>query len=468
MWSFYPLATLKQTSRLWWPGNDGHQRQVWIVNQYAVAADMPGITRHVELGTLLADQGWRTTIFATAFHHTTASLRRGVSLWRPFRRDEQDGVLFLWLYSTRYRKNGWKRYLNMVSFTAMMLLSGAQRQPPDIVIGSSPHLLAGLGAWAVARRYRVPFLFEVRDMWPDMLVQLGLTSRAIIKPLELVESFLYGQADRVIALTEGIADRIEAKGVARDKVVVIPNAILQPKPLDAPRRIERRRELGWDGKVVAVWAGSENPMNGLDIVVEAARILRNRNDIRIVFIGDGSLRNDLMEQSKGLPNVEFRDPVARTEIGDWLRAADLGLVHSRKFEVFEGARPNKLFEYMAAGLPIACTVPGEAWRLIEEAGAGVYAPWEDPGALAEAIVKLADSSGTRQEMGLRGFAYVSQWHSREATASSLAQVLDEARAAYESRHIRGERSNETAVTGDMGGPGMPYGAYASGGLHAAD
>jgi glycosyltransferase involved in cell wall biosynthesis len=122
--------------------------------------------------------------------------------------------------------------------------------------------------------------------------------------------------------------------------------------------------------------------------------------------------------------VVFEDPLPKTEIGAWLRAADVGLVHSRRFEVFTGARPNKLFDYMAAGLSIVSTVPGEAWRLIEEAGAGISAPWEDPEALASAIRTLADAPEKRRAMGRRGFEAVSRVHSREATAEALATLLD--------------------------------------------
>ena len=172
-----------------------------------------------------------------------------------------------------------------------------------------------------------------------------------------------------------------------------------------------------------VWAGAHNPMNGLDVVVEAAKHLVDRPDLLIVFIGDGSLKRQLIMQARGLPNVQFYDPVPKTEIGPWLRAADIGLVHSRRFELFSGARPNKLFEYMAAGLPIVSTVPGEAWRLIQEADAGVHAEWENPVSLAAAVATLADAPTERRAMGQRAFAYVSRMHSRERTAAHLAALL---------------------------------------------
>lgn len=415
------MRSAHRTSRGTEPGEAG--LTVWIVNQYAVSSDVSGITRHVELGEQLGQHGLTTHIFATAFHHTTASMRRGVSIRRPVRHDAQHGVGFTWIWSTPYRQNGWKRYVNMLSFTGLFLTVAGRQGRPDVIIGSSPHLIAGLGAWLMARRYRVPFVFEVRDMWPDMLVQLGLTSPLIIRPLSFIEAHLYRHSNSIIALTDGIADRIAAKGVSRDKLVVIPNATLRPRPLDEAERAERCRSLGWEDKTVLVWAGAHNPMNGLDVVVEAAKHLVDRPDLLIVFIGDGSLKRQLIMQATGLPNVQFYDPVPKTEIGPWLRAADIGLVHSRRFELFSGARPNKLFEYMAAGLPIVSTVPGEAWRLIQEADAGVHAEWENPVSLAAAVATLADAPMERRAMGQRAFAYVSRMHSRERTAAHLAALL---------------------------------------------
>lgn len=473
MISLWPPATRKRTDRASMVNEAeprSRNRVVWMVNQYAVATNMSGITRHIELGALMRRLDWKTTIFAAAFHHNTASLIRDVSIWHPTQQDEQEGVRFSWLYSTPYRQNGWKRYVNMVSFTATMLANGLvrQRERPDVVIGSSPHLLAGLGAWLIARRYRVPFIFEVRDVWPDMLVQLGLTSPVIIKPLVFVERLLYRRADKIIALTDGIADRIAAKGVSRDKIAVVPNSILRPKSLDDDRRAARRRELGWTDKVIVIWAGSQKPMNGLDVVIDAARELRDREDVLFVLIGDGSLKDQLMEQADGLSNVEFRDPVPKTDVGDWLRAADIGLVHSRRFEVFEGARPNKLFEYMAAGIPIACTVPGEAWRLIDEAGAGVFAEWENPAALAAAISSLANAPERRHWMGRYGFEYVSRRHSREATASQLAELLDRVCALHESEYSSEKKAAAETISTSPDWRAMPYRARTTGGPHAAD
>lgn len=399
-------------------------RTVWIINQYAVTSEMPGGTRHVELAVLMQRLGWHTVVFATSFNHSLSTQLRPTSLRHPVLHEEVEGVGFRWLYSSAYRGNTWRRYWNMVSFTVPVVLAGLRQPRPDVVIGSSPHLFAAFGAWILACRYRRPFLLEVRDVWPDSLVELGLRSPVVITPLRMIERFLYARARRVVALTQGIATQIVAKGVPTDKLVLIPNASLKPSPIDPTQRSVRRHEAGWDGKVVAIWIGAHGIANGLDLVVEAGRRLRDDPHILLVLVGDGPEKPRLRELAAGLPNVVFRDPLPKRTVGDVLSAADIGIMVHRGTQQITGSRPNKLFDYMAAGLPIVSNISGECQRLIEEAGAGIHAPPEDPSALADAIRRLADAPGDRAEMGREGFRYVAQAHSREDTAVLLAATLD--------------------------------------------
>lgn len=384
---------------------------------------MPGLTRHHELASLLKEHGWRTEIYSTPFNHKTSRLDRAVSAQRMVLEQDEQGVPFIWVYSLPYASNGLRRYLNMVSYSAVAVWAGLVRPKPSIIVGSSSHLLAGLSAWLVARRHKLPFVLEVRDLWPDSLVQLGLTNPFVIKPLAVLETFLYRRSVAVIALTEGIRDGVIAKGVPANKVVLIPNATTRPAPLDVRQRTEERRRRHWEGKTVAVWVGAHGPANGLEHVVDAARLLTHRTDIVIAFVGDGPDKGDLMRRSAGLENVEFHDPIPKEQVSDTLRAADIGILHSRAFQAFTGARPNKLFDYMAAGLPIVCALPGEALGLVNEAGAGICAEWENARSIAGAIVKLADCQELRDSLGGSGFRYVAHRHSRENTAVDLNDLL---------------------------------------------
>jgi glycosyltransferase involved in cell wall biosynthesis len=412
-------------------------RTAWIVNQYAVTPEMPGGTRHIELAELLRLHGWQGVVFATPFNHSLGASLRDISPRRPVLTEDVDGVVFRWLYSTPYRGNSSRRYLNMVSFMVAVVLAGVRQPRPDIVIGSSPHLLAACGAWILARWHRRPFVLEVRDIWPDALVELGLRSPLVISPLRLIERFLYARARRIVALTEGIERQIVAKGVPSNKLVLIPNAALKPRPIDGARRRARRAALGWDGKVVAVWVGAHGVANGLDLVVEAGRRLADDRRVMLVLVGDGPEKPRLRELAADLPNVVFCDPLPKREVGELLGAADIGIMVNRPTEQSTGQRPNKLFDYMAAALPIVSNLPGECRRLVDEAGVGVSVPPEDAASLAEAIRRLADDPAGRAEMGRRGFQHVAQAHSREDTAVVLAATLDAAVAAGSGRRWSG-------------------------------
>lgn len=408
-------------------GNPETTPQLWMINQYAAAPDMAGGQRHFELARLLNDHGWKTTIFATSFGYTLSGFARGVSLLKPVISEDIDGVTFRWLYSLPYSSNNWKRYANMASFAAVFVGAGAFGRRPSVVLGSSPHLIAALAGWLIAKRHRVPFVLEVRDLWPQSLVELGLDNRAIIGALEVIERFLYRRATLIVALTEGIEAGIKAKGANDKTLVLVPNSSLRPRPIDAYSRLAMRERLGWAGKTVAIWIGAHGPANGLDVIVDAARLLKHRVGLIFVLVGGGPDKPCLVKLARDLENVHFLDPVPKVEVDDYLRAADIGLLVHRDTAAVKGARPNKLFDYMAAGLPIIINMDGEARRLTEEAGAGVYVSSENAEALASAVDAMLASSDLRVTLGLSGFRHVAKAHSREDTAEILARYLDSLR-----------------------------------------
>jgi glycosyltransferase involved in cell wall biosynthesis len=400
---------------------EGGFRKLWMINQYAISPDMPGGSRHFELAYLLKQSGWYTTIFATPFSHKTASFLRNVSLLRPYLSEDEQGVRFRWLYSLPYVGNGWRRYVNMLTFSLGLIPSKTGEGKPDVVLGSSPHLLAAFGGWLLAKWFKVPFVLEIRDLWPDTLIQMGLTNKTLIMALEWIERFLYQRASLIIYLTEGIGDGIASKGIEKDKLLFLPNAALRPAPLDHESREQVRRRLGWGDDVVAIYAGAHGPANALEKVVAAAGDLPADAGLRIVFLGDGPSKPHLREQAEGMSHVTFLDPVSKAEVSSILRAADVGILSLQQNEVFEGARPNKLFDYLANGLPVVSTIGGEVCRVLSEAEAGFYVP---PQSLATALWELVLDPERRARMGLNGLDYVTSTLTREDTAHLLARHLD--------------------------------------------
>lgn len=400
-------------------------RRVVVVNQYAVSPEMSGGTRHFELGRELIHHGYETEIVATGWSHARLEWSKPLSLRRWRRTEVVDDVAFQWVWSLPYRRNNWKRYVNMVSFAFMTMISAFLGKKPDVVIGSSPQPFAAVTAWIVACCWRVPFVLEIRDLWPDTLVSMGLRRRFVIWPLRGIERFLYARAQRIIVLTEGIGHALDQKGVEPEKIVFIPNAALRPAPLDPDQRAAERARLGWKDKVVCVYAGAHGPANDLGQITRAARQLAGYDRVHFVLVGDGVSKSSLMAESADLLNVQWMDPVPKNRIGQILRAADIGMLTLQDIPVFRGARPNKIFDYMANGLPIVTTVDGEARVVIEKYGCGIFASSHDEESLGKAILEMSDHADLRCEMGMKGFEVASSTMTREETASILANVLDE-------------------------------------------
>lgn len=404
---------------------------IWIFNQYAITPDLPGGTRHYDLGRELVKRGHQVVIFATSFHHY---LHRETRL-QPGERwkvEDVDGLKFVWLRTPSYQRNDWRRVRNMVVFALRAWWMG-RRLPglvpgvgkPDVVIGSSPHLLTPLVAYWVARRFRVPFVMEVRDLWPQTFVDMGgLTERhPVIKVLQFLEQFLYKRAQEIITLLPLAHRYIEELGISSEKIHWIPNGVdlsrfsgLQPASSDLR------------GSFNVMYMGAHGRANALDVLLQAAKIVQDRgnNVIRFVLVGDGPEKPRLMALAKelGLRNVEFREPVPKREVPKVLQEADALLFNLEEVEVFRyGISPNKLFDFMAAGKPVLSAVKALA-NPVEEARCGLTVPPRDPKALAEAAMKLFEMPPEEREaMGRRGREYVERRHDIRKLAAELENIL---------------------------------------------
>ncbi len=390
---------------------------------YALPPSIPGGTRHYEMSLILAEHGWRSRVIATPFNHKTHQMDRPVSWRTRHLLQHEDGVEFMWVYTTPYEGNDLRRYINMASFLLTSQFRAPRPERPDVVLGSSPHLLAALSGFITAKRYGVPFIFEVRDLWPESLVQLGLTNPVIIRPLQMLEEFLYARADAIVALTEGIAANIQGRIKDPGKVHVLPNAVRKPTAITAERRAEVRHRLGWgDGETIAIYAGAHGDANDLGQVVAAARTLDGTEGVRFVLVGDGPTKAGLIADAAGLSNLYFLDAVPKSEIVEILQSADIGMLTLKPLPLFEGARPNKLFDYMGAALPTISTVKGEAEKVLTDSGAGIGVA---PDGLADAVLRLSRDKDGLARMSAAGFSHASNVQTREDIAREFAGILNQ-------------------------------------------
>jgi len=404
--------------------------QIWLVNHYAVPETESGGTRHVALAKELARQHHHVTIFASAFRHVIGSAspagssRAGTD--GALVSETKDGVTFVQIPTPPYRGNGWGRIRNMLTFASRFSTEGRSGRfaRPDVVVGSSPHPFAALAARRIARRFGVPFVLEVRDLWPDSLVKVGGASRRhpLVLILSLVERSLYRSARAVVSLLPNAADHIVERGGRRDRVVWLPNGV--DFDLAGPLTSADRADLR---PFTVMYAGSMGKANALDSILDAAALLAGR-ERRIEFrlLGEGPERKRLEERaaSEGLEHVHFEAPVPKQRVFDVLREADVLIATTRNIDLYEhGLSLNKLFDYLAVGRPVVfgASCPSNP---VLEANAGVVVPPEDAGAMAKAISALADlTPDERAVLGARGRAYAESHHDMRRLGRKLEQVL---------------------------------------------
>jgi len=399
---------------------------ILLVHQAFAALDEPGGTRHYELARYLAKQGHLITIIASPVSYLTGEATSSKA--HP-KLEESGGdtgaVTVRRVYTYRaLHKSFVHRTFSFISFMLSSFVAGLGVGEVDVVWGTSPPIFQGATAWALARLKGVPFLFEVRDLWPAFAIQVGvLRNRLLIRLSEWLEGFLYRHADQLMVNSPGFIQHVTARGARR--TALIPNGA-DPRMFDPHAQGEEFRQAhGLLGKFVVLYAGAHGLSNDLGIVLEAAERLRGEPEIAVVLLGDGKEKAALMARAAelGLSNVYFLPPLSKSEMPDALAAADACLAILKPIPLYATVYPNKVFDYMAAGRPVILAIDGVIRQVVEEAGAGVFTPPGDAAALAGAIRALHSAPRMRQEMGRRARRYVEQHFDRAVLAAQLETLL---------------------------------------------
>jgi colanic acid biosynthesis glycosyl transferase WcaI len=387
-------------------------------------------TRAYEMSRYLASQGHHVTVVTEVPNHPSGVIPQAYR-GRLMERRREEGVdvlrLGVWASPEKTFKSRMRFYL---SYMAMAGIAGSLvRGRYDVVYATSPPLFVGASGLLAATVRRIPFVFEVRDLWPESAVALGeLSNRRAIAAAEKLEALLYRRASRVVAVTHGIESALVRRGLSPSKVVLIPNgANVDLFDYTEAGRTTVRHKLGLDDKFVVMYAGIHGIAQGLETLLQAADRLRERDDISFVLIGEGPRKTDIakLKEEMNLQNVMMLPEVPSAEMPSYLSAADCAIVPLKRERVFRGALPSKMFEAWACSRPVILSVEGEAEAILREAGGGLSTTPEDAVSMAAAILQLASNRESGRLMGTRGRHYVAAHYSRQEQARALENLLED-------------------------------------------
>jgi glycosyltransferase involved in cell wall biosynthesis len=393
-----------------------------LIHQAFVALDEPGGTRHHELARYLSARGHRVTVIASPVSYLTGKAEPAAP--QADELSQRVTILRTYTYAALHRSFV-HRVFSFVSFMLSSFSLGMRVQKVDLVWGTSPPIFQGLTAWAIARLKRVPFLFEVRDLWPAFAIGVGvLRNPLLIRASQWLERFLYRHADLLLVNSPGFIEHVRRGGARR--IELVPNGA-DPAMFDPAASGEDFRRLHHlQGRFVVLYAGAHGMSNDLSVALQAAALLPQSSPVTVVLLGDGKEKPALLTQARelGLKNVLFIPPAPKQEMAQALAAADACLAILKPVELYKTVYPNKVFDYMAAGRAVILAIDGVIREVVEEAGAGVFTPPGDPQALAQAMLDLASQPETCKAMGSRGRQAVETRFSRGVLAEELEGILE--------------------------------------------
>jgi len=355
-----------------------------------------------------------------------------------YRRETVDGidVVRVWTYLAA-NKGTVRRILNYLSYMLSAGFVGLFLPRPDVVIATSPQFFCGwAGVW-LSRVLRLPFILEIRDIWPESIATLGAVSNPpLLRLLEWLELRMYAAATRIVTVGEGYREQLLARGVPAESIDIVPNGV-DCEAFSKGDGARLREQYGLGNAFVCSYIGTIGSACGLDVVLRAARRLRDegRDDVVFLLVGDGAVRESLERTAKdeGLSQVVFTGRQDKSAMPDYLALSDACLVHLAKKDLFRTVLPSKIFEAAAMERPIVLGVEGHAAKIVDGAGAGICIEPENEQELLEAVVKLAENPELAKELGQAGREKIAAHYDYDRLAEQYAVI---ARRVAEGRQRR--------------------------------
>jgi len=408
--------------------------KILYVSQYFPPEMGAPAARAVELARHWVRAGHDVTVLTGFPNHPTGVVPEQ---WRPrlrnlVYREDVEGIRVVrtWLLPLPNRK-AHERMLNYGSFCVSAAWRGMELSRPDVVIATSPQLLVGLSGWSISFWKRVPFIFEVRDLWPESLSAVGVGSDNSLLHCVLgkIAGFLYRKADRVVVVTPAFKDHLMNHWqLPGDKISIVENGV--ESSLFAPEAAEAalKEQLGLKDKFVAAYIGTMGMAHGLDTLIDVASKLKQSDpDISLLLVGEGAdkERVQAIARERQLSNITFVGQQPREKIPAFIGASDVCLVLLKKTELFKTVIPTKMLEFMSCAKPVILGVDGQARQILDEAHAGITIEPENAVALADAIRRLKADPTAGRAFGQSARAYIVERCSREQSAKQYVRVLQE-------------------------------------------
>lgn len=348
---------------------------------------------------------------------------------RLWQQEWVDGIRVIRVWSYITANEGFaRRVADYVSYAGAALIAGLFVRRPDVVVGTSPQFFTAVAAWALAALKRVPYVFELRDLWPESIKAVGaMRESPAIRWLEQLELFLYRRADAIISVTHSFRDTLIRRGIDGAKIEVVTNGVdtkrFSPRPKDAALS----RSLGFDGCFVAGYIGTHGMAHALETLLQAMARLRDDpqgRDIRLLLLGDGARKTALqaMANELRLDNMRFVDTVPKEEVARYWSVLDVSIIHLRRTELFTTVIPSKLFECMGMGLPVLHGVAGESATIVEHEGVGLVFEPENVDALVDGLLRLRTDARLRDRLRQAGPAAAANYD-RGNLALRMLEVL---------------------------------------------
>jgi glycosyltransferase involved in cell wall biosynthesis len=407
---------------------------ILLIHQYFLEKDDGGGSRMNEMTRVWEEKGHTTTVLAGMVHYATGEKRpKYKGKFTVIDSHSPATTVIRCHVSEAYNVSFLGRLWAYLSFVFSSVYAGIFKTEGkfDIILVTSPPLFVGITAYVLSLLKRVPFVFEVRDLWPESAIDTGvLQNKMIIKLAYSFEAFIYRKATLINVLTPAFRDKLtNEKGIAPEKIVFIPNAAdftLSDPLLDTFDREAFRTAQGWTSKTIATYVGAHGVANHLIQVIDTAELLRDRPDIHFVLIG-GGMRKEALKAAvaeRGLTNVQFVDSVPKSVVFEYILASDFGMSVLKKVDAFKTIYSNKTFDYMATKRPVLLAIDGVSRELVETADCGFYVEPEDPTDFARVMRQVADlPEEERLRIGENGYAYAKAHFDRNALAHKYLSYL---------------------------------------------